>query len=284
MQLKMQQHIGGKQRTRSVEYDGQPQSRYQVTDACLEAETGEQVFGCHVVWCYYKAGRRVATIVVDRGNVAVQPSVAHRLRRCWPECVEFGVPEQLRVDETEPLGQDAKPRGGVAWMSDGQGASPWSFTLEMFFSDAVFLHPQDDKAYDAEENLTLADREWIVARDQAEAANVARLSYPLKAGRLEVLDEQWQKICVEGAVFDLKSRKQIKKALQFLFTNGYTSGTGQRAAVAAVCQAAGQHAKQSSLHSIFHVMNAPKDATVDYDRLYDLLLDNRRGQGVWLKV
>ena len=81
----------------------------------------------------------------------------------------------------------------------------------------------------------------------------------------------------------MKDRKQIKKALRFLFDGNFTSATGKRSTVKAVCKAAGQKAKEPNLHSIFHAEN-PKSPDVAYDKLYDLAIDSQRKKGVCLKV
>ena len=104
------------------------------------------------------------------------------------------------------------------------------------------------------------------------------------ATRFKMLDRDWKQIIVDGQLFDLQDRKQIKKALRFLHEKGYTSTTGKRATVKTVCREAGQKSQQPNLHAIFHVMKQPVPPTLDYDHLYDLAIDCQRGSGVLLKV
>ena len=104
------------------------------------------------------------------------------------------------------------------------------------------------------------------------------------ATRFRLLNQDWKQISVDGQLFDLQDRKQIKNALRFLYEKGCTSKTGKRATVKAVCRAAGQKSQEPNLHAIFHVMKQPAPPTLDYDHLYDLAIDCQRGSGVLLKV
>jgi hypothetical protein len=99
----------------------------------------------------------------------------------------------------------------------------------------------------------------------------------------QVIDPNWQCVRAKTSLFELKGRKQIIKVLRFLWQKHFTSATGKRGSVEAVCRAAGQKAKTPNLHSIFHVMKA-KSPNLNYDILYDLAIDNERKLGVLLRV
>jgi hypothetical protein len=115
-------------------------------------------------------------------------------------------------------------------------------------------------------------------------AVTASMTVASGSNRFQVLDPHWQCVRVERETFNLKDRAQIKRAMRFLLEKGYTSATGRRATVKAVCRAAGQKAQVPNLHGIFHVAGGASSPDVDYDRLYDLAIDCQRSQGVWLKV
>ena len=69
--------------SREVEYDMKPECRLIPTEEYKHQ--GCVKFGVHVIWAYFNGGKRVAIVVVNRGNNEIKPCEANRLRRCWPE-------------------------------------------------------------------------------------------------------------------------------------------------------------------------------------------------------
>ena len=171
--------------TLAVSYDARPAYCFTRTDEFTDAASGEQKSGIRVVWAYYRAGQRVATILVARGKDEILPSEANRLRRCWPHRIEIGfTPTIKKVSGRLVRGARA---GGVAWLTDGSRDQPKPLVLELYFADEVFVHPEDDELFDASENFTNEDRNWVAARDgeaeRRESVEKPTPSLPTEVGK-----------------------------------------------------------------------------------------------------
>jgi putative transcriptional regulator len=116
--------------TRTVEHDAKPKCQFIPTDEYMDE--GQAKFGVHVVWLYYKAGKRVATVVVSRGNEEIKPREANRLRRCWPEHIEI----VSKKTHDEYLGEGWNTEGKV-WLRDDAGSQTPPMEFKLFSPDEV---------------------------------------------------------------------------------------------------------------------------------------------------
>ena len=151
----------------AIEYDGKPECRYIRTDEVAPADVTEhRRYGCHVVWCYYKGGKRVATVTVTKLAHESTLKETNSLERCWPERFET----VFVADETDTVADDgtilgrASDEESKAWMRNADGMRKDPVALSCL-SDAVFMHPDDDAAFDSCEFLTCDDRKWITEND-----------------------------------------------------------------------------------------------------------------------
>ena len=156
----------------TIEYDGEPQHQAGFYPAS-EPNTG-MVCGCRALWCYYRRGKRVATIQLKtyereesflRGRPTGLNSVAiiegwnRRLkpfRIFWPESVEivYGDSGFARYQRSMQL-----------WLTDGKTQMQEPEQCDCTFS-GCYLHPADDDAFHETMDISAAERNWISERDR----------------------------------------------------------------------------------------------------------------------
>jgi hypothetical protein len=142
MKLTVKETTKGRPTTRTVEYVGKPEFR-------MERESS----GWRMLWLYRNAkGQRVATVIFNRGTRDTKPSEINALRRRWPETIEI---------------RHAVTQYGKTWLRDENGTHPNPLKTSPYTYDEVFLHPEEDDAFDTcpVEIISDANRDWIAERD-----------------------------------------------------------------------------------------------------------------------
>lgn len=144
-------------------FDPPPICLFQSVD--VERETVQQKpANCRVLWCYYFNGKRVATVLIDKGDGTITWPEVNRLRRCWPTSISIRFSDIHRQKHASSWEST-----GTATLYDTQANRYWRLNLEPVFSDEAFVHPEDDEDFDKSTNLTQADRNWIDAQDREQA-------------------------------------------------------------------------------------------------------------------
>ena len=156
----------------TIEYDGEPQHQAGFYPAS-EPNTG-MVCGCRALWCYYRRGKRVATIHLKtheleesflRGrptgidSVIIPQEWNCRLkpfRIFWPARVEimYGDSGPARYQKSMQL-----------WLTDGKRQTKEPEQCECSLS-GCYLHPADDDDFHETPLISTADRDWISERDR----------------------------------------------------------------------------------------------------------------------
>jgi len=146
-----------KPKIRHVEYDDHPEILHQPTNR--DKQCDEQLLGCHVVWAYYKAGNRVATIVINRGNGEIKTSEANILRDYWPQ--------RIVITSTHESNDNHDPKTeGKAWLIKNNQSLKGPFELVPYFSDDFFIFPEDEGLFYKSPLLTNEDRTWLKESDE----------------------------------------------------------------------------------------------------------------------
>ena len=220
--------------------------------------------------------------IVDRRMEKGLPSLSERQMDAEVQMVNRGGCSMWKcVDPTYP----SNPFARLKWLEEHRAKGPRT-REEHDFVDRIRRHQERRKMNRL--SVEASDKKaWaaVIAQETAKRTVEAVKAKPLVVTtRLRVFDDEWLHIYFDTHYFNLVKAEQIRKALRVLYDGGYTSATGRYTTVKAVCDAAGQAAQAPNLHAIFHRMGKPKSEAVDYDKLYDLVIDCSRGHGVRLRV